>query len=211
MTAVARHWSPSSRVPPASPRASHEAPYPNGGRAASSPQSSYWSQMRQAKQRRYSATPPNTLYNKLQDEFIYDKVGKNIYESRQATKKRRKGSSHTVGKLDSGANCTELLNGSELPTWNQQHFEPERSFVLNLFKLNWTNSCTSINYCHSITTAAICKKSYWPAFSLGCRWSFSYSKAWTTISNLSISWRKTLFPRLHVSGMNFAICMQSAT
>ena len=64
------------------------------------------------------ATPPNTL-TKLQDELIYDKVGKNIYESRQATKKRRKGSSHTVGKLDSGANCTELLKGSALPTWNQ--------------------------------------------------------------------------------------------
>ena len=61
------------------------------------------------------ATPPNTL-TKLQDELIHDKVGKNIYESRQATKKRRKGSSHTVGKLDSGANCTELLKGSELPT-----------------------------------------------------------------------------------------------
>lgn len=45
MTAVARHWSPSSHVPPASPPSSHEAPDPNGGRAASSPRSSYWSQM----------------------------------------------------------------------------------------------------------------------------------------------------------------------
>lgn len=73
------------------------------------------------------------------------------------------------------------------------------SFVLNL--LNWTKpivapqSTRASQYHQWLQQFA--KIHGWPAFSLGCRWSFSYSKAWTTISNLSISWLPAMFPRLH--------------